>query len=110
MPSPILSNFQPRRRLISGVTNAKEAEVTTTEDHGYDVAQVVRLLVPDSYVMEISYVLAKVLTVPTTTTFTVDLDTSAHNVYATPTTPPSFTDAQVVPVTGLTDNNTSLTG
>ena len=110
LPSAIVSNFEPRRRLISNVTKASNAEVTTTEAHGYDVNQVVRLLVPDDYGMSVPYILAKVLTVPTTTTFTVDLDTSYFNAYVTPTIPPSFTDAQATPVTGLTNNNTSITG
>ena len=110
MPSPILSNFQPRRRLISGVTNAANAEVTTTEDHGYEVGQFVRLLVPEDYGMAISYIVVEILTVPSTTTFTTDLDTTKINSYVTPTTPPSFTDAQVVPVSGLEKNNTSITG
>ena len=109
MPDVIVSNFQPRRRLISAVTNASEGEITTTEDHGYSVGQVVRVIIPAAYGMEVEYKIATVLTVPSTTTFTTDLDTSALNAYVTPTTPPSFTDAQVVPITGLTDNNTSIT-
>lgn len=110
MPDVILSNFQPRRREISGVTNAVEAEVTTTADHGYTVDQLVRLIVPEEYGMTLDFVIGKVLTVPTTTTFTVDVDTSALVTYLAPTAPPSFTQSQVVPISGLVDNQTSITG
>lgn len=110
MPDVIVSNFQPRRRLISDVTNALSAEVTTTDDHGYEVGQVVRVIVPRAYGMEIDYKEATVLTVPSTTAFTVDIDTSLLSDYVTPTEPPSFTNAQIVPVSGLVRNNTSITG
>ena len=112
----ILSNFQPRRRLISAVTNAAQAVVTTTEDHGYSVAQVVRLLVPEIYGMTVEYAKATVVAVPADDQFTVDLDTSALSAFVEPAVPyttasdPSFTQAQVTPITGITDNNTSLTG
>jgi len=112
----ILSNFQPRRRLISAVTNALQAVVTTTEDHGYSVGQVVRLLVPAIYGMTVEYVEATIVAIPATDQFTVDLDTSALDAYAEPAVPyttgsdPSFTQAQVTPITGVEDNDTSITG
>ena len=108
MPDVILSNFQPRRREISAVTNASEAEITTTADHGYTVGQFVRLIVPAEYGMELDYVIGKVLTVPSTTTFTVDVDTSDLLSYSAPSAPPSFTQSHVVPITGITDNDTSI--
>jgi len=112
----ILSNFQPRRRLISAVTNATQAVVTTTEDHGYDVAQHVRILVPSIYGMSVEYRTATIVAIPATDQFTVDLDTSALNAYVEPAVPyttgsdPSFTQAHVVPITGVEDNATSITG
>ena len=106
----ILSNFQPRRRLLSDVTNDLNALVTTTEDHGYIVDQILRFFIPSEYGMTVEYEIATVLTVPSTDTFTVDLDTSLLEVYVTPTEPPSFTQAQVTPITGTTDNETSITG
>lgn len=107
---PILSNFQPRRRDISALTNATNALVTTTEDHGYVVDQVVRLLIPSDYGMTIEYVRATVITVPATDTFTVDLDTSALSTYVIPVEPPAFTTSHVWPITGTWDNDTSITG
>lgn len=112
----ILSNFQPRRRLISAVTNAAQAVVTTTENHGYAIDQVVRLVIPEIYGMTVEYVVATVVAIPADDQFTVDLDTSALAAYVEPAVPyttgsdPSFTQAHVVPITGVEDNATSLTG
>ena len=110
MPDTIVSNFQPRRRLISAVTNASTGEITTTEDHGYILGQIVRVIVPEAYGMKIDYKIGTVLTVPTDDTFTVNIDTSILNEYVTPTEPPAFTAAQVVPISGIELNNTSITG
>jgi len=104
----ILSNFTPRRRLISAVTNASSAAVTTTEDHGYLVDQFVRLIVPDNYGMTLAFVRGKILTIPADDQFTVDVDTTDLAIYVTPTEPPSFTQAHVVPITGLEKNDTSI--
>ena len=110
MPDVILTNFQPRRRLISSVTNALQAIVTTTENHGYILDQVVRLIVPSDYGMEIDYVKGKIVSIPADNQFKVNIDTTRLFPYATPTEPPAFTQAHVVPITGLVDNETSITG
>ncbi len=106
----ILSNFQPRRRELSAVTNAKEAVVTTTEDHGYEVGQILRFFVPSDYGKSVEYLQATIVAIPADDKITVDLDTSALESYVTPSTPPSFTEAHCVPITGTTDNATSITG
>ncbi len=105
-----LTNFIPKRREISAVTNDARAQVTTTEDHGYEVGQTVRLIVPLAYGMELNYVQGKILSIPSLDTFITDVDTSNNNVYVTPTAPPSFTESQVVPMSGVEDNATSITG
>jgi len=92
------------------VTNATEALVTTTEDHGYEVGQYVRLVVPEAYGMRLDYVIGKILTVPNDDEFTVNVDTSSLLDYVTPTAPPSYTEAHVTPISGTTDNETSITG
>jgi hypothetical protein len=112
----ILSNFKPRRRLISAVTNALQGEVTTTEDHGYAISQKLRLLIPAIYGMTVEYVAATVVAIPATDQFTVDLNTSALDTFVDPAVPyttgsdPSFTQAQVTPITGVEYNDTSITG
>lgn len=101
---PSLADWTPKRREISAVSNADEAEVTTTEDHGYEVGQLVRLHVPAVYGMVLDTIEGTILTVPTTTTFTVDVDTSSLFAFVAPTAPPAFTEAHVVPITGTADN------
>lgn len=107
-------NFTPKRRLITDVTVAIEPTVTTTEAHGYEVGRYVRLHVEKSYGMEILGKRTKILTVPSTTTFTCDYDTSALEVYSTPaaSTPPApatrYTQAHVVPIDGLLDNDATV--
>lgn len=108
--SVILTNFIPKRREISAVSNATRAVVTTTEDHGYSAGQVVRLIVPSEYGMSLFFVVANILSVPSSTTFITDIDTSTQNAYLTPTPPPGFTQSQVVPISGTEQNDTSITG
>ena len=74
---PSKADFDPKRREISAVTNATEAQVTTTEDHGYSVGQLVRLHVPKDYGMVLNGVVGTILTIPGTTDFTVDVDTTS---------------------------------
>lgn len=96
------ANYVPKRREISDVSNATNALVTTTEAHGYEVGQFVRLHVDERYLMKLDGVKGKVLTVPTDTTFTVDVDTSSQFTYTTPTYSDGngFTESHVVPITG----------
>lgn len=98
--------FIPERKLITSVTNAVNAEVTTTEDHGYSSGDVVRVFVPKAYGMEL-YNQANI-TVTSDTTFTTNLDTSNQLPFVQPVftvNGPGFTDAQVIPITcGAEDN------
>jgi hypothetical protein len=60
--------------------------------------------------MSVEYARATVLAVPADDQITVDLDTSLLAAFSAPSEPPAFTAAQVWPVTGTTDNETSITG
>jgi len=98
------SIYVPRRREISDVTNALEALVTTTEDHGYELGQVITLIVPIAYGMVLNFVTGTILTIPSTTSFTITINTSQLGIFIAPTAPPAFTEAHCVPVTGLEQN------
>ena len=98
------ADFIPKRREISAVTNAKEPTITTTEAHGYSVDQLVRLHISKDHGMRIEGKKAKILSVPTDTTFTVDFDTSSLFSFSAPSAPPAFTPAQCVPITGTKEN------
>ncbi|NGX57244.1 MAG: hypothetical protein K940chlam3_00130 [Chlamydiae bacterium] len=99
MTSPA-ANFTPVRRLISAVTIAEQAVVTTTADHGYSTGDWVRLIVPGVYGMVIDYEPTKI-TVTSTTQFRTNVDTSYRLAFVAPTAPPAFTNAQVVPFGGV---------
>jgi len=100
------ADYIPKRREISDVTNALEPTVTTTEDHGYAVGQLIRLHVEKRYGMTIEGEKATVLTVPTDDTFTTDYDTSSLSAYVTPTYSDGngFTQSHVVPIDGTEMN------
>jgi hypothetical protein len=97
MTTPAAS-FTPVRRLISAVTNAEQAVVTTSADHGYVTDDWVRLVVPLSHGMEIDYEQSRI-TVLSTTQFRTDIDTSFRLPFVVPAAP--FTPAQVVPIGGV---------
>lgn len=97
------SDFVPKRRLISDVTREERGIVTTSESHGYETGLTVRLFVPKAYGMEVDFVETQI-TVLNDTQFQTELDTTFLNAFVVPTAPPAFTQAQVVPVTGTTDN------
>lgn len=101
--STVTANFTPVRRLISNVSTSAKSEVTTTEEHGFIDGQWVRIIVPVAYGMEIDYV-ATPITVLSATEFQTLIDTRGQLPFSTPSAPPAFTEAQVVPITGVTDN------
>ena len=101
--STIQSDFVPKRRLISDVTNAFNALVTTDEDHEYDSDFTVTLFVPKAYGMDLDFVTTKI-TVTATDQFLTEVNTLPQLDFIEPTFPPGFTNAQSIPQTGETDN------
>lgn len=103
-PQVILSDFTPKRKLIADVTISATAEVTTTDPHGYQNGMVVRVNVPAAYGMSL-YQQTKIV-VTGDTTFQTTIDTLSQFPFVEPvfdgTNP--FTQAQVVPITGVEDN------
>lgn len=98
MTSPA-ANFTPIRRLLSAVTNATQAVVTTSTNHGYVTGDWVRLIVPGAYGMAIDYEQSEI-TVLSNTQFQTTVDTSYRLPFVAPAAP--FTAAQVVPIGGVT--------
>lgn len=101
--SSLPANYIPVRHLITNVTQAKNAVVTTANLHGFSTGQWVRLIVPLSYGMEISYVPSQI-DVLSTTEFQTNIDTRTLRGFVSPIAPPAFTPAQVIPISGTTDN------
>ena len=79
-----MSQFTPRRFMISGISNAQYAVVTFTENHDYIVNEIIGLRVSKPYSMvEINNKEAKVLAI-TDNTVTVDVDSSNFNPFVIP--------------------------
>lgn len=99
MSSP---DFVPKRQLITGITNAVNAVVTTTANHGYSSDEYVTLIVPESYGMHFDFVETKI-TVTGVTTFSCGLNTEKMDPFVAPGLA-AFTPAHCCPASELMDN------
>lgn len=94
-PDPI---FQPAMRIVSAITNANPAQVTTTFAHQYITGTIVRLYVPPNCGMNQINHLEGEIVVNSPTTFLIDIDTTLFDPFAIPDPIPyGFTYPQVVP-------------
>jgi hypothetical protein len=97
--------YQPAMRIISNITNANPAVVTTTFAHQYLTGTIVRLNFPPGYGMEQANQLTGEIVVTSPTTFSINIDTTTFDPFMTPATFPDNTQyPQVVPIgeNGLT--------
>lgn len=74
--------FQQAMRVISNITNAFPAAVTTTFNHQYASGMIVRLNIPPRYGMYEANQLYGKIVVTGNTTFTIDIDTTYFSPYA----------------------------
>jgi hypothetical protein len=98
------SDFVPKRHRVTDISNDQYAIVTTQLPNGYELGQVVRLVVPNAYGMSLPYVQAKILALLSNTRFETDIDTRNQLPFVEPTFPPAYTEAQVVPISGVENN------
>jgi hypothetical protein len=111
---PFDPQFYPRRRYITGITQAASAVITMSVAHEFSVGETVRIFNPDSNfgMGQINGQLGTITAVTTgaTNTITVDIDSSAYSAFAFPTSAVAaagITFPQVIPVG---DPNSSLVG
>lgn len=92
--------YQPAMRMISAISNATHAAVTTTFDHNYSSGLIVRMYVPKWYGMTQINKKDGIITVTGSTTFTIDIDSMAYDSFSIPSGTPWYvnTFAMVVPV------------
>lgn len=81
--------YYPRNRYISAITQAANAQVTTTVAHGLTVGQKVRFSIPEITgvafgMTELDRTEATVVTVVNAYAFTIDVDTTAMTAFAFP--------------------------
>jgi hypothetical protein len=99
--------YQPAMRVISAITNANPAQVTTTFNHQYATNLIVRLNIPLGFGMQQANQLQGTITVNSPTTFLITIDTTLFSAFSTPANYPySYQSATVVPVGE--DNSTIL--
>lgn len=102
LQGPVLEVFEPQYHLISAVSNAVNALVTTVTDHGYYTGMTVRVNVPSVYRMALYVQTPIVVTGPTT--FLTQIDTTNVDAFVAPILTVAFTPAQVTPMSGLERN------
>jgi hypothetical protein len=85
------------------MTRSRNSRVTTSVAHGYVTGWTVSLYVTEPYGFVLNNVDSQI-TVVSTTEFDVNVDTTPYPVFSVPTFPPAFTQAHVVPISGVTDN------
>jgi hypothetical protein len=95
----VVTEWTPTRKLVSDVSNAIQAVVTTTEDHEYLTGQKVVINVSDAYGMELKSVVSPI-TVLSSTQFLTDIDTRSKSSFSVPASRP-YTEAQVSPISTL---------
>ena len=95
-PRPV---YQPAMRIISSITNATSALVTTTFAHNYITGQIIRLLIPPGYGMLQADTLYAPIVVQSDTTFTIAIDTTQMDPFVIPGSYPlSYQHAQTSPI------------
>jgi hypothetical protein len=101
-PTPV---YQPAMRVVSAITNANPASVTTAINHNYSTGLIVRIDIPrpiqgtQGVGMEQINQQFGTITVTGPTTFTIPIDTTAYTPFALPAVPPqNYTCAQAVPI------------
>jgi len=76
--------IQPAMRLISSITKAETAVITTTFDHGFVTGTIVRFYIPSYYGMVQLNGRQETITVTGTDTFTVPVNTTKFRTFAAP--------------------------
>jgi hypothetical protein len=86
------SLYYPRRRFVTNITQAVNAQVSTSLEHSLTVGQAVRFNIPAvSGMIELNptpvnnYLVATVLTIVDAYNFTIDVDTTAFTAFTWPT-------------------------
>lgn len=78
--------YLPALRLVTAITQANPASVTTSFDHSYQSGEIVRIHVPDTYGMIQMNNRFGIITVTGTDTFTIDIDATGFDAFSVPVT------------------------
>lgn len=97
------NRFVERETFITNITQAASGVVSTSTNHGYQVGDTVSFRLPENgaYGMtELNYIRAAITAVGSTTTFTINVNTSGFTAWAWPLTANAFQQSRpvVIPV------------
>ncbi len=111
---PILATeypvYQPAMRVISSITNAKKAVITTTFNHQYTTGMIMRLNIPQGFGMPQANTKYGKIEVTSPTEFIIDLDTEFFDKFTPPTSfPENQQYAQVTPMGEVNEMLTAAT-
>ena len=82
--------YQPAMRLVTDISKAENAVITTSFDHDYVTGLIVRLYVPNNYGMfQIDKKVGEI-TVLSPTTFSIDISTTDYDSFLVPASPPYY--------------------
>jgi hypothetical protein len=92
------NEFYPVSYLITAITNAQQATITTSIDHTLTAGQEVRILVPQIFGMyQINGTATDIVSVPTSNSMVVDADTTNFDAFVVPIAT-NITPAQLIPI------------
>ena len=97
--------YYPAHNVITNITNAKPAVVTTATDHNYVDGMVVRLVIAAGYGMPQANRLMGIITIINPTSFSITIDTTSFDPYVIPS--PALQTSQTI---GVGDENDDGTG
>ena len=103
MPGYAVQNpiYQQAMRLVTAITIADQAAVTTSFDHDYSVGLIVRLNVPSFYGMnQADQLVGEITEITGTDSFVMDVSTIGFDTFSAPSPEPWYQNkfATVVPV------------
>lgn len=99
--------FQPAMRIISAITTSNPAQVTTTFAHQYITGTTVRLDIPLRYGMQQINQQFGPITVTSSTTFTIPIDSTWYTPFSAPSQYPF--SAQYAQCNAFAEDNSILT-
>lgn len=100
--------YQPSMRIITAITNALNAQVTTSFPHQYITGSIMRLDLPQGYGMQQANGQQCEITVNSPTTFLTGIDTTQYDPFI-PIPVLVINKAQQAQVVNVGENNNMLT-
>ncbi len=97
--------YTPAIHDLTNVTQSEQALVTTAENHNYVINQQVQFFIPPQWGMrQLDQLKGFVLSIPTSNSFNVNINSTQFDAFVTPTTP-AYVVINPAQVSGIGDMN-----